>query len=128
MTDRTRWLFADQLGPHFDDGGPILLVETPSILGRGPLHRAKALLILSSLRHRAAELGDRVEYVRVGDYDELEPRDDLEVVDPTSWAARRFVRGLGVEILPSRGVHDRGVRLRLLGGGSQAPRDGGLLP
>ena len=25
--DTTRWLFADQLGPHFDDGGPLLLMR-----------------------------------------------------------------------------------------------------
>ncbi|WP_255454090.1 MULTISPECIES: hypothetical protein [unclassified Cryobacterium] len=32
----TRFLFADQLGPHFDDGGPIVLVEAVGVLGRRP--------------------------------------------------------------------------------------------
>ncbi|AXH34176.1 cryptochrome/photolyase family protein [Humibacter sp. BT305] len=101
---RTRWLFAGQLGPLFDDGGPILLVEARSVFGRRPMHRAKAHLILSAIRHRAAELGDRVEYQRVERYSEVvNGRDDLEVVDPTSYSARRFVRRRGITVLPSRG-------------------------
>jgi deoxyribodipyrimidine photolyase-related protein len=29
---------ADQLGPHFDDGGDILLIEAKSVLARKPYH------------------------------------------------------------------------------------------
>jgi deoxyribodipyrimidine photolyase-related protein len=102
--ERVRWIFAGQLGPQFDDGGPMLLIEARSALGRAPMHRAKAHLILSAIRHRARELGDRVEFHQVGRYREVvDGRDDLEVIDPTSWGARRFVRDLGVEVLPSRG-------------------------
>lgn len=101
---RTRWLFAGQLGPLFDDGGPVMLVEARSVFGRRPMHRAKAHLLLSAMRHRAAELGDRVEYHRVERYGEaVDGRDDLEVVDPTSYSARRFVRRRGMTVLPSRG-------------------------
>jgi deoxyribodipyrimidine photolyase-related protein len=99
-----RWIFAGQLGELFDDGGPVLLIEARSVLRRRPIHRAKAHLILSAIRHRAAELGDRVEFHQVERYSEVvEGRDDLEVIDPTSWAARRTVRRLGARILPSRG-------------------------
>ncbi|NQX26097.1 cryptochrome/photolyase family protein [Microbacteriaceae bacterium VKM Ac-2854] len=102
MTDRVRWLFAGQLGPAFDDGGRLLIVEARAVFGRRPMHRAKAHLILSALRHRAAD--DRVEYHRVERYGEVvDGRDDLEVIDPTSWAARRFVRRRPIEVLPSRG-------------------------
>ncbi|NQX14231.1 cryptochrome/photolyase family protein [Microbacteriaceae bacterium VKM Ac-2855] len=101
---RTRWIFAGQLGPLFDDGGPLMIVEARSVFGRRPMHRAKAHLILSALRHRGAELGDRIEYRRVERYaDAVDGRDDLEVIDPTSWSARRFVRRRGIAVLPSRG-------------------------
>jgi deoxyribodipyrimidine photolyase-related protein len=59
-----RWLMADQLGPHFDDGGDILLIEAKAVLARRPYHWAKAQLILSALRHRQLELGSRVHYVQ----------------------------------------------------------------
>ena len=99
---RVRWIFAGQLGPLFDDGGPILLVEARSVLRRRPVHRAKAHLIISALRHRA--LDERVQFHQVEDYrDVVAGRDDLEVIDPTSYAARRAVRRFGVHVLPSRG-------------------------
>lgn len=101
---RQRLLFAEQLGPHFDDGDvPILLVESKAAFRRRPTHRAKAHLYLSALRHRAAELGDRVEYVRADAFRSVLTGRDLEVVDPTSYRARRLVREVGAEVLPSRG-------------------------
>ncbi|PPF87579.1 cryptochrome/photolyase family protein [Subtercola sp. Z020] len=103
-SDSVRWIFAGQLGSLFDDGGPMLLIEARSVLKRRPIHRAKAHLILSGIRHRAAELGDRVEFHQVEKYgDVVAGRDDLEVIDPTSYSARRYVRRLGARILPSRG-------------------------
>jgi deoxyribodipyrimidine photolyase-related protein len=99
-----RWIFAGQLGEQFDDGGRVLLIEARSVLRRRTIHRAKAHLILSAIRHRAAELGDRVEFHQVDEYAEVvDGRTDLEVIDPTSYAARRTVRRLGARILPSRG-------------------------
>ncbi|THG35830.1 cryptochrome/photolyase family protein [Glaciibacter flavus] len=82
----------------------MMIVEARSVFGRRPMHRAKAHLLLSAMRRRVAELGDRVEYHRVERYDEaVDGREDLEVIDPTSWAARRFVRRRGIAVLPSRG-------------------------
>ena len=72
-----RWLFADQLGPHFlgpsdapgDDGAePVLLIESKAAFRRRRYHRAKAHLVLSALRHRAAELGSRCAYVQAEGY------------------------------------------------------------
>ena len=66
-----RLLFADQLGPHFlgpadtpgDDGEEqVLLIESKAAFRRRRYHRAKAHLVLSALRHRAAELGPRFIY------------------------------------------------------------------
>ncbi len=102
--DRTRWLFAGQLGPQFDDGGKILLIEARSVFGRVPMHRAKAHIILSAIRHRARTGGKRLEFHQVEDYREVvTDRDDLEVIDPTSFRARRAVRAYGAHVLPSRG-------------------------
>jgi deoxyribodipyrimidine photolyase-related protein len=100
----TRWLFADQLGPQFLDtpDQPVLLVESQAVLRRRRFHRAKAHLLLSGLRHRAEELGSQATYVRGDTYDDaLEQVDgELSVVQPTSWAADRFVRGRGIEVVP----------------------------
>ena len=104
MTERTRLLFAGQLGPLFDDGGPTMIIEARSVFARRPMHRAKAHLILSALRHRARELGARVEFHQVDRYsDVVDGRDDLEAIDPTSWSARRFVGARPITVLPSRG-------------------------
>lgn len=110
----TRWLFGDQLGPHFlgpptapgDDGvEDVLLIETSAAFRRRRYHRAKAHLILSAMRHRAAELGGRCSYVRSEHYASVVQGwpGDLTVVDPTSWAARGLVRRLDIAVLPSRG-------------------------
>lgn len=122
MTQRppVRWLFADQLGPHFlgpdgdpgDDGGRVLVIESRGAVRRRRYHRAKLHLVLSALRHRARELGERATYVsapsyRAGldaaGYGELSSRALLTVCDPTSHPARGLVRDLGVTVLPSRG-------------------------
>jgi deoxyribodipyrimidine photolyase-related protein len=103
-----RWLFGDQLGPHFVDGPdqPVLLIESKRVFARRRVHRAKAHLVLSAMRHRAAELGDRCRYVRADTYREAieGAREPLTVCRPTSYAADRLVRGLdGVRVLPARG-------------------------
>ncbi|OEV06268.1 deoxyribodipyrimidine photolyase [Streptomyces nanshensis] len=103
-----RWCFADQLGPHFLDGKsqPVLLIESRAVLRRRRFHRQKAHLVLSALRHRAAELGERALFVQAGTYREALDRvhGPLTVCGPTSRAADAFVRSLdGVTVLPSRG-------------------------
>lgn len=104
MNTHTRWIVSGQLGPDFDDGGPMLLVEAREAFGRRPMHRAKAHLLLSALRHRAEELGDRVDYRRAESFAAaFKGRDDLEVIDPPTRGARRFARRRGMRILPSRG-------------------------
>lgn len=106
-----RWLFADQLGPHFldDYDGPVLLVESRSVLRRRRYHRAKAHLVLSALRHRAAELGDRAVFIQADTYREaLAQVGEVHVVHPTSRAALEFVTALGVEVLEPRGFATSG--------------------
>jgi (6-4)DNA photolyase len=103
---KRRWLFADQLGPHFldDPGQPVLLVVSKAAFRRRRYHRQKAHLVLSALRHRAAELGDRAELVEVERYREVVAGRQLEVCHPTSRSARDFVHSLpDVDVLPPRG-------------------------
>lgn len=110
------WLFGDQLGPHFltpgDEGPgrdtPLLMIEARSVFRRRRFHRAKAHLVLSAMRHRAAELGDRLTYVRAGTYREGLERvargRPVSVHHPTSYAALRLVRSLPrVSVGPARG-------------------------
>ena len=82
----TRWLFGDQLGPHFvdDHRGPLLMVESTGVFRRRRFHRAKAHLVLSAMRHRAAELGDRLTYVQAETYAEV-----VREVDGTSRSCTR---------------------------------------
>lgn len=103
-----RWCFADQLGPHFLDrpDQPVLLVESRRVFARRRFHRQKAHLVLSALRHRAAELGDQAEFHQVGSYAETldRVREPLSVCAPTSWRSRDLVLGRpGVEVLAARG-------------------------
>jgi len=103
-----RWCFADQLGPHFldDPAQPVLLIESQAVFARRRFHRRKAHLVLSALRHRAAELGEQAVFLQTSSYrqalDQLE--EPVSVCQPTSWAADRFVRSLpSVEVVPARG-------------------------
>ncbi|MET9552354.1 cryptochrome/photolyase family protein [Streptomyces sp. NPDC006645] len=135
MTPRPHWLFGDQLGPHFtnprhggpDRQAPMVMIEARSVLRRRRFHRAKAHLVLSAMRHRAAELGDRVTYIRAETYAEGLERstgERLTVCHPTSRRALDFATAQqNVQILPAKGFlvsHDdfatwagRGQGLRL---------------
>jgi deoxyribodipyrimidine photolyase-related protein len=98
-----RWLFADQLGPHFDDGGSVFLVENQGAFRRRRYHRQKAHLLLSALRHRGTH-GD-AQVIAAPSYRAARAQmpDAIEVVDPNSFAARTLVREVGATVLPSRG-------------------------
>ncbi|MFD3335904.1 cryptochrome/photolyase family protein [Streptomyces sp. NPDC058700] len=111
----THWLFGDQLGPAFLAAGdgvprdaPVVMIESRAVFRRRRFHRAKAHLVLSAMRHRAAELGDRVTYVKADTYREGLARavgdGPVTVHHPTSRAALALVRSLeNVTVLPPRG-------------------------
>jgi len=106
--DLRRWCFADQLGPHFldDPAQPVLLIESQAVFARRRFHRRKAHLVLSALRHRAAELGEQAVFLQTSSYREAldQLNEPVSVCQPTSWAADRFIRSLpSVEVLPARG-------------------------
>jgi deoxyribodipyrimidine photolyase-related protein len=99
-----RWLFGDQLGPHFSDGQQVYLVENRAAFGRYPIHRQKAHLLLSALRHRATD--PKTVLIQANSYAEAHTQmpSGIEVVDPTSFAARDLVRQFAdITVLPSRG-------------------------
>ena len=103
-----RWCFADQLGPHFLDAPdqPVLLIESRAVFARRRFHRQKAHLVLSALRHRAAELGEQAEYHRVDTYAEALDRvgEPLSVCAPTTWSSRDYVLGRpDLQVLAARG-------------------------
>jgi deoxyribodipyrimidine photolyase-related protein len=104
-----RWLFGDQLGPHFldDPDQRVLLIESKRVFARRRFHRQKAHLVLSAMRHRAAERGDRCRYIRTATYGpavrHAAESSMVSVCHPTSRAALELVRALPVEILDARG-------------------------
>ena len=104
---RPRFLTPDQLGPHFDDGGPIIAVDNRAVFSRKRFHRQKAHIILSALYHRVAEWGERVEFHPSRTYREVLRGRDIEVINPTSHGLRAMVAELqregNVHVLPSRG-------------------------
>jgi deoxyribodipyrimidine photolyase-related protein len=98
-------LFGDQLGPHFhaEHSGEVLLVESAAALRRKPYHRQKLHLVLSGIRHLAAELGDRATLIRAETYADAvrEFGRPLVAYQPGSRAAEALLRRLGVEVLPT---------------------------
>ncbi len=107
------WLFGDQLGPHFHGTEEhrhrdVLLIESSSVLRRRRFHRQKLHLVLSGMRHLAAELGDRATYLRTATYREAleEFGRPVLVFEPTSHAAERLVEtlfdeGVVLDVLPT---------------------------
>ncbi|MET9315714.1 cryptochrome/photolyase family protein [Kribbella sp. NPDC003505] len=103
-----RWLFADQLGPHFLDTPqqPVLMIESRHAFARRRFHRQKAHLVLSALRHRAAELDRQATFIQADTYAAAlaQVGEPLTICGPTTHAAERFVqRQESVTVLPARG-------------------------
>ena len=83
-------------------------MESARALRRKPFHRQKLHLVLSGMRHLAAELGDRARYLRADTYREALEQVGRPVLvhEPTSHAAADLVErlrkeGLVAEILPT---------------------------
>ena len=113
-------LFADQLGSHFTlDGESQVILEVTSQFRKRRYHRAKAHLILSGIRHRAAA---GAELIAVDSYRDFQPPRGTKVVAPSSRPMRALVQHWGIEPEPARGfscsqaeftdwVQNRGQRL-----------------
>ncbi len=131
--DTRRWCFADQLGPHFLDEPhqEVLLVESRAVFRRRRYHRQKAHLVLSALRHRAAELGAQAVLLQTDTYGEALARvpGPLSVCAPTTWGARDFALAQDdVQVLAARGfVTSQADFARWAGGSSNGRRGRSLL-
>ncbi|MBA3907082.1 MAG: cryptochrome/photolyase family protein [Pseudonocardiales bacterium] len=113
MPDAPLWIFGDQLGPHVHSTEEhlhreVVLVESARVLGSRRFHRQKLHLVLSGMRHLAAELGDRARYLRADTYREALQQVGRPVVvhEPTSHAAADLVdrlraEGLVADVLPT---------------------------
>ncbi|HWM56752.1 MAG TPA: cryptochrome/photolyase family protein [Pseudonocardia sp.] len=111
--DAPLWVFGDQLGPHVHGTDEhrhreVVLVESSRVLHRRRFHRQKLHLVLSGMRHLAAELGDRARHLRAETYREALEQLGRPVVvhEPTSHAAAELVErfrkeGLVAEVLPT---------------------------
>lgn len=100
-------LFADQLGPHFDLGGEILLPEVLSQFSKRRYHRQKAHLILYAIRSRAR--GQRVHSVSLRSYRDLASDSRIKVaVSPTTRPLRMLTDSLGLEQHSARGFCSSG--------------------
>ncbi|MFM9022943.1 MAG: cryptochrome/photolyase family protein, partial [Solirubrobacterales bacterium] len=98
-------LMADN--PALDGAGSVVMVESLAVLGRAPLHRIRAQLVLSAMRHHAAALRERgfeVEEIRgAGSFGKaLEGvKGELVCAAPNRASARRELEELGVRFVPS---------------------------
>lgn len=109
----TRWIFADQLGPHFldDDVEHVVLIESSHAFSRPSIHRAKVAALKSAMRHYVAQSRIPVTFVTAVNFehgwamvpDEL--KRDVSVIHPTSHALLHKVRNMSfpVTVLPARG-------------------------
>jgi deoxyribodipyrimidine photolyase-related protein len=105
----TAWVLGDQLShnnPALEGAERVLMVESEAKLRSAPWHRQKLQLVLSAMRHFAAELGERgleVDYRRAPSY-AAAVRDHgsqrVRLLEPNSLAARRNLGALpGVELV-----------------------------
>ncbi|MFM8761698.1 MAG: cryptochrome/photolyase family protein, partial [Solirubrobacterales bacterium] len=103
-------VLGDQLmadNPALDGAGSVVMVESLAVLGRAPLHRSRAQLVLSAMRHHAAALRERgfeVEEIRgAGSFGKaLEGvKGELVCAAPNRASARRELEELGVRFVPS---------------------------
>lgn len=94
-------LFADQLGPHFDLGGEILLPEVLGQFSKRRYHRQKAHLILYALRSRALDPG--VHVVSVDSYRDLDTSRVTKAISPTSRPMLAFAQSRGIALEAPRG-------------------------
>jgi len=88
----------------------VVLIASSAALARRPYHRQKLHLVLSGMRHLAAELGARATLIRAATYREGLARFDrpVDVHEPGSHAAARLVDELAREgrvasVLPTPG-------------------------
>ncbi len=103
-------VLGDQLmadNPVLDGADRVVMVESLAVLGRAPLHRARAQVVLSAMRHHAGALRERGMEVEVvggsASFAEALAGVDGEILcaEPNRASARRELAQLGVGFVPS---------------------------
>lgn len=94
-------LFADQLGPHFDLGGDILLPEVKSQFSKRSYHRQKAHLILYAIRARGRD--PRVKLVEFDSYRAVDAGSLTKAISPTSRPMLALAKSLDLDLSEPRG-------------------------
>ncbi|MBU3675266.1 MAG: cryptochrome/photolyase family protein, partial [Solirubrobacteraceae bacterium] len=103
-------VLGDQLmaaNPALEGADRVVMVESLGVMGRAPLHRARAQLVLSAMRHHAAALreeGFEVEEIRGADSfaEALEGVDgEIACAHPNRAGAVSGLASLGVRLVPS---------------------------
>lgn len=104
-------VLGDQLmeeNPALEGADRVVMVESLATLGRAPLHRQRAQVVLSAMRHHAAALRERtgleVEEIRgaASFAETLEPiGGELVCATPNRASAARTLADLGVRFVPS---------------------------
>ena len=138
----TAWILGDQLShanPALDGADRVLLVESRAKLGSGHWHRQKLHLVLSAMRHFAAELeakGIEVDYRRArtlatglrSHVREHRP-EAVRLLRPHSRAGVASLGGLDrVEVVEETLFLTSPAAVRGVGRRPPAAADGGLLP
>lgn len=93
-----QWIWGDQLGPHFDCGGPFTIIESRGHFARHRLHRQKAHVLLSAMRHRVAE-SVQGSYVRAETYGAALSSGEWTSLHPHSRSGVRLAARHGVRII-----------------------------
>jgi hypothetical protein len=92
---KPRLVFADQLGPEFIDDyeQPRVIIQSRASFFR-PIHYAKAQLMLSAIRHAAAESVVPTRLIVADDFAKgvAEIKGEFEVINPTSYRARALIQ------------------------------------
>jgi deoxyribodipyrimidine photolyase-related protein len=104
----TALVLGDQLShanPALEGADRVLLVESRAALGHLPYHRQRRHLVLSAMRHFAADLreqGREVVYERdAPSIAAVLPRGEVRCAEPNARAGRTRLAARGVELVPS---------------------------
>lgn len=104
----TALILGDQLmrdNPALEGAGRVLFVESTGGMRRVRLHRRRAHLVLSGMRHFAQELREQGVEVVERREDSLQAGldgfDDVVCAEPNAFKARRGLARLGAELIPS---------------------------
>ena len=106
----TALVLGDQLmasNPALEGAERVVMIESLAVLGRGPIHRARAQIVLSAMRHHAEELRSRglevVEHRGAASFEAALDGESGEIVcaQPNRASAAKALAARGVKLIGS---------------------------